>query len=203
LAGRNWQVTHIDWRQHVAYVEPEEMDEKGRSRWQGTGGALHFELCRAVRRVLTGVDPKAEISARARRALDEAREPFSWLDDESTAVVRVGDGSPRWWTFSGYLVNSALTQLAAVGQGARASDTGVELGRSADLTNLEREVRRLSTEDPSAWPRAPVAPEMARDLKFEKCLPREFVGEMLGCRLEDHDGMAKTLAEPIRMVTLS
>lgn len=200
LAGRNWQVTHIDWREHVAYVEPEEMDEKGRSRWPGTGGALHFELCRAVRRVLTGVDPKAEISARARRALDEAREPFPWLDDASTVVVRGGDGPPRWWTFSGYLVNSALAHLSAAGHEMRASDTGVELGRAVDLTKLELELRRLSTEDPSAWPKAPVAPEMARELKFEKCLPRELVEEMLGDRVDDSAGMSKTLAEPLRNV---
>lgn len=203
LAGRNWQVTHIDWREHVAYVEPEEMDEKGRSRWPGTGGALHFDLCRAVRRVLTGVDPKAEISARARRALDDAREPFPWLDDASTVVVRGGDGPPRWWTFSGYLVNSALAYLSAVGHGARASDTGVEMGRAVDLTKLERDVRRLSTEDPSAWPKAPVAPEMARELKFEKCLPRELVEQMLGHRVDDSPGMRKTLAEHVRTVTVS
>ena len=167
---------------------------------RSAGGALHFELCRAVRRVLTGVDPKAEISARARRALDDAREPFPWLDDASTVVVRGGDGPPRWWTFSGYLVNSALAHFSAAGHGARASDTGVELGRAADLTKLEREVRRLSTEDPNAWPKAPVAPEMARELKFEKCLPRELVAEMLRSRIDDSAGMRKTLAEPLRTV---
>jgi ATP-dependent helicase Lhr and Lhr-like helicase len=202
LAGRNWQVTHIDWRQHVAYVEPEVMEEKGRSRWPGSGGALHFELCRAVRRVLTGVDPKAEISARARRALDEAREPFPWLDDTSTVVVRSGSAAPRWWTFSGYRVNSALARLSAVGNGARASDTGIALGGRADLTKLEREVRRLSTEGASVWPKAPIAPEMARELKFEKCLPPELVSEMLAARVDDTVGMRRTLAEPVRVVSV-
>jgi ATP-dependent Lhr-like helicase len=203
LAGRNWQVTHIDWRQHVAYVEPEAIDEKGRSRWPGSGGALHFDLCRAIRRVLTGTDPKAEISSRARTALQEARARFSWLDDASTVFLVDADRPPRWWTFSGRLVNSALAQLSAAGNGARPSDTWVELGRTADFAALEREVRRRSAKDPGAWPKASVAPEISRDLKFERCLPREIVEEMFGVRLGDTEGMRRTLAEPLRIVKMS
>jgi len=167
------------------------MDEKGRSRWPGIGGALHFELCRAVRRVLTGVDPKAEISARARRALDDAREPFPWLDDASTVVV-----VDLLWLPCELCAHPALVR----GNGARAFDTGVEMGRAVELTNLEREVRRLSTEDASAWPKAPVAPEMSGELKFEKCVSRELVEEMLGHRVDDSACMRKTLAEPLRTV---
>jgi hypothetical protein len=40
---------------------------------------------------------------------------------------------------------------------------------------------------------------MARELKFEKCLPRELE-EMLGDRVDDSAGMSKTLAEPLRTV---
>ena len=35
LAGRAWQVTHLDWTAKVAYVAPSET--KGRSRWLGGG----------------------------------------------------------------------------------------------------------------------------------------------------------------------
>jgi len=41
---------------------------------------------------------------------------------------------------------------------------------------------------------------MAREPKFEKCLPRELVEEILGHRVDDSAGMSKTLAEPLRNV---
>jgi ATP-dependent Lhr-like helicase len=51
LAGRAGRVTHLDWKRRWAYVEPAE--DVGRSRWRGGGQFLGFELCRAIRRVLT------------------------------------------------------------------------------------------------------------------------------------------------------
>ncbi|MCP4653972.1 MAG: hypothetical protein GY856_01000, partial [bacterium] len=51
LAGRSWAVTRTSWRERIAWVEPTE--EEGRSQWLGTGQPLHFDLCRAVRRVLS------------------------------------------------------------------------------------------------------------------------------------------------------
>ena len=44
LAGRSWEVAHVDWDRRVAYVKT--TSEKGRSRWIGPGIPLRFELCR-------------------------------------------------------------------------------------------------------------------------------------------------------------
>ncbi len=77
LAGKSWEVSHVDWRRRVAYVKAS--PEKGRSRWLGPGTLLHFDLCRAIRRVLAGNSLGIEISRRARSRLDEIRTSFPWV----------------------------------------------------------------------------------------------------------------------------
>ena len=69
LAGRSWAVTHTNWRDRMAYVEPAE--EEGRSQWLGSGQPLHFDLCRAVRRVLARAKLSAPLTSRGLDALRE------------------------------------------------------------------------------------------------------------------------------------
>jgi len=47
LAGRPWEVTHIDWRRKRAYVEPSH--RVGRSTWMGEPRAYSLELADAIR----------------------------------------------------------------------------------------------------------------------------------------------------------
>ena len=51
LAGRSWQVNHVDWRRKVAFVEA--VKASGRSRWFGLGPHMGFELCQAYKTILT------------------------------------------------------------------------------------------------------------------------------------------------------
>lgn len=43
--------------------------------------------------MLSGIDAPAELSSRAKAKLEDAREPFHWLDDESTAIVKSPAGA--------------------------------------------------------------------------------------------------------------
>src|SRR4051812_19737845 len=52
LGGRAWGVRDVDWNRKVVWVEP--VDEPGRSRWAGSGGALSWNLCQAIRQVICG-----------------------------------------------------------------------------------------------------------------------------------------------------
>ena len=87
LAGRSWEVSHVDWQHRVAYVKAS--TERGRSRWIGPGAPLSFDLCRAIRRILVEGSLCIDISRRARSKLDELQHDFSWVDDSGTA------GRPR------------------------------------------------------------------------------------------------------------
>ena len=71
LAGRSWEVTHVDWDRRVACVKA--TTGKGRSRWIGQGIPLSFDLCRAIRRVLDEGTLEVRLSRRARTKLDEIR----------------------------------------------------------------------------------------------------------------------------------
>src|SRR5262249_19882940 len=121
LAGRSWRVTSLDWPRRLAYVEPSEMP--GRSRWLGSPGALHFELCRAIHRVLVSGRCPASLSARARTRLVEIMAKFPWLVDDATAIVHDPEGDVRWWTFAGLRSNAALrTALGRVTEGMPPAD---------------------------------------------------------------------------------
>lgn len=106
LAGRSWEVAHVDWERRVAYVKAAK--ERGRSRWMGAGIALSFELCRAVRQVRTEGTLDVELTRRAGTRLGEIRNDLSWIDATTTAIVRDPAGATRWWTFAGLRANTML-----------------------------------------------------------------------------------------------
>ena len=109
LAGRSWEVSWVDWDRRVAYVKA--TTEKGHSRWIGPGMPLSFNLCRAIRQVLAEGTLDIELSNRAGIKLDQVRQQFSWVDLDSTAVVRDSAGTSRWWTFAGIRANLMLGEL--------------------------------------------------------------------------------------------
>ena len=123
LAGRPWVVTHVDWDAKVAYVQPTKED--GKSRWLGTGQPLHFELCQAIARVLSGNHAKQGLSARASERLGTIAAGFTWLEPGMTWLVKTADGVVIWWTFAGLNANAALAE------GLRAQ--GINTGRVDNL----------------------------------------------------------------------
>ncbi len=198
LAGRSWAVLHIDWRRRAAYVEPTR--EAGRSQWLGSGQPLHFDLCRAVRRVLARGEPAVNLTARGKQALESLVEGFSWVNEHGTAVVRESGGSQSWWTFAGLAANSALA--AHLGplqrEGARGHNLAITLDSSATASEIER---RLEAVDPAqAAAGVPVSDEALEGLKFHACLPRALAVRTLTARFADPEAVEACLTEPIRSV---
>ena len=106
LAGRSWEVSHIDWHHRIAYVKASA--ERGRSRWIGRGVPLSFDLCRALRRVLVEGSLDINVSKRARMKLEELQRGFSCVDTAGTVLVRDQAGTSHWWTFAGLRANANL-----------------------------------------------------------------------------------------------
>ena len=201
LAGRNWEVSHVDWDRRVAYVKA--TVEKGRSRWIGPGIPLGFELCRAIRRVLDDGTLDIELSRRARTKLVEMRQHFSWVDTTATAIVRDTAGASRWWTFAGLRANTMLGELIGTHRLPTAREENLSI-RLQDGTGAEDLKSRLDQVDAEAQEAVfPVTDEAVEALKFSACLPRELAERTLRARNSDGPAASTCLREPIRQVTVA
>ncbi|MFF0691323.1 DEAD/DEAH box helicase [Streptomyces tendae] len=200
LAGRSWQVTHIDFRRQRCFVSP--VDEGGLARWAGFGSerVLSFELARAARNVLLGEDPPVRLTGRAAARLAEAREAhLEAVHPGGTVVTRRPHGDIHWWTWAGHRANATLAAtLAPV----------VSLQRShAHRIRLRDDVTVQEWSHAVAQAREGLTlPEIdwraVRGLKFAEALPARLAEATLAARTVDERGAGLTLGEPVRFVML-
>src|SRR5262249_11307960 len=106
LAGRSWQLEEIDWRRRIAFVVP--AVDPGDSKWIGAGQPLGFELCRTMRDVVCGDEPRVTLSRRAKADLARLRDELGFVSRESTTLATERSERSRWWTFAGTLANIEL-----------------------------------------------------------------------------------------------
>jgi len=201
LAGRSWEVSHVDWKRRVAYVKA--TTEKGRSRWIGPGIPLRFDLCRAIRRVLDEGTLDVRFSRRARTKLDAIRKSFSWVDATGTVVVRDTTGARRWWTFAGLRANITLGELIGTLRLPAFRDDNLSI-RLRDGVGVEELRRRLDAVEVETTEEAfPVSDEAVDALKFSACLPKELAVRTLRERGSDPTAVSTCLQEPIRQIALA
>ena len=199
LAGRNWELTHVDWNHRTAYVKAG--THGGRSRWIGRGTPLHFELCRALRKVLDEGMTEERLSGRARKRLREVRAGFPWVDASTTTVVRDAAGVDRWWTFAGARANVTLGALLGADRPSTSRQDNLSIRLREDV-GLDELKRRLDVDADAASAALPVADDSVDSLKFAACLPRELAVRTLRERSADRKAVRACLREPIRQVTL-
>ena len=201
LAGRSWEVTHVDWDRRVAYVKA--TTGKGRSRWIGQGIPLSFDLCRAIRRVLDEGTLEVRLSRRARTKLDEIRGSFSWVDAAGTVIIRDTTVASRWWTFAGLRANTTLGNVIGTLRLPTTREDNLSI-RLRDGVGVEELRRRLDAATAEATQGAlPVTDEAVDSLKFSACLPRELAARTLRVRGSDPGAVRTCLQEPIRQVKLA
>ena len=201
LAGRSWEVSHVDWDRRIAYVQA--VTEKGRSLWVGSGIPLRFELCRAIRQVLVDGNLDVELTRRARAKRDELRDAFSWVDSTGTAVVRDKAGNNRWWTFAGLRANTMLGELIGTLRlpKSREDNLAIRLGEGASVEDLTRTLDHGDVDGEGNV--FPVTDAAVDALKFSACLPRELASRTLRERGSDWNGVRTCRQESIRQVVLT
>ena len=201
LAGRSWEVSHVDWKHRVAYVRVS--TERGRSRRIGSGVPLSFDLCRAIRRVLVEGSHGIGTSQRARLKLDELQEDFSWVDAGGTALVRDQAGASRWWTFAGLRANMTLGELAGPLRlpTSREHKLSFRLRDGVSADELKARLRDKPTEGVEDF--FPVSDDAVDSIKFSGCLPRQLAVRTLRRRGSDTRSVGTCLREPLRHVTLA
>ncbi|MDJ0462990.1 DEAD/DEAH box helicase [Streptomyces sp. H27-C3] len=198
LAGRNWQVTYIDWSRRRCFVEP--VDGGGKARWGGVGSGrtASYELTRAAREVLLGSDPPVALTVRATAALAQAREGSSeMVHPDGTVIVRGGrDTNMRWWTWAGYRANATLaaTLTTIADPLQRPTDTCIRLRE--DVTPAEWRKATAEAVDQLCLPA--VDARALNGLKFSAALPTRLAEATLAARLADLDGAAAALREQSR-----
>ena len=201
LAGRSWEVSHVDWDRRVAYVKAS--PEKGRSRWLGPGTPLRFDLCRAIRRVLAESGLGIEVSRRARSRLDEIQQSYTWVDAGSTALVRDPAGASRWWTFAGIRANAMLGELLGTLRSPTFRDANLSIRLRAGVAFEELKRRLDDAPADVATCAFPVTDDAVDALKFSACLPRRLAVRTLQERGADRDAVRACLSEPMRQVILT
>ncbi len=195
LGGRYWTVKFVDWRRRRAYVEP--TDTGGRSRWLSSGQPLHFHVCQAVARVLSGAELNFKMSRRAHRQLAESQDQFAWVDGLSSALVKDCDRL-TWWTFAGRLFNAAVAaQLRARGYAARYDNYSVSLGRGAGASLSPNDIRELLHDTVPAFS-TPLAQAAIADIKFIECVPPSLVARMTAARFDQSHVREALLRAPLR-----
>ncbi len=175
LAGRSWQVGHIDWEHQTAQVTP--ADELGKSRWLGESRPLSNRLCQAVRTVLLDSDARSWWSKRAKDQIASARENAPAVAPDAT-VVEIDSDRARvtWWTFAGLNANF---ELAASWLGTvRFDNFSVTLEGRIPLDRIREWIRAESLVDPTRLDQLP-------RWKFHECLPPKLEKESLLSRLHD------------------
>lgn len=190
LAGRSWQVNHIDWKRRRCFVEP--TDAWSKMKWMGAPAPLPYALCQAQRDVLLGVDPSVTLSQRAAAALARAREDHQGEVSSRGLVIGVGDRDVWWWTWAGARANATLQ--------AALPDV---VDPKQQLSNY-----RLRLLGPDAADRlgdahadlASALPAVSRDalsgLKFAEVLPPHLAVATVAARMADPVGATHALAAP-------
>ncbi|MFJ1881505.1 DEAD/DEAH box helicase [Streptomyces sp. NPDC088137] len=202
LAGRSWLVTYIDWHRKRCFVEP--TDSGGKAKWSGLGfeRATSFELMRAMREVLLGVDPDVALSKRAVTALAEARDHFmDVVHPGGTLITRTSGGQVRWWTWAGHRANATLaaTLGTVVAPAQRVNDCWIRLREDVDRQHWKQAVADVS--DQLCLP--DVDQRAVKGLKFGEALPPRLAQATLATRFADLEGAQAVLEAPVRFVTLT
>ncbi|MBP0458332.1 DEAD/DEAH box helicase [Streptomyces montanisoli] len=199
LAGRNWQVTYIDWRRKRCFVEP--VDGGGKAKWSGTGfgQGASYRLVRAVREVLLGAAPPVSLTRRAQGRLEEAREHFmECVHPGGTVIVRERGKADqlRWWTWAGHRANATLaaTLGSAAVPGQRINDHWVRL--RDDLTAGDWKLARQGAAERLALP--DIDERAVQGLKFSDALPPRLAEATLSIRLADLGSATAVLSEQAR-----
>jgi ATP-dependent Lhr-like helicase len=195
LGGAAWGVREIDWGRRVAWVEP--VEERGRSRWGGAGGALSLELCRAMRSVLGDSGLPESASRRAASRLEEIRETFWFVREGATALVPDRERRrSRWWTFAGARANGEI--------GARLQARELRVASSDDLG-----VTVLGSPNSSALHDALTAGEVTTEVdirrleavKFSEAVPVRLLQILVERRDADPAGVRAVQGEPVETVS--
>jgi ATP-dependent Lhr-like helicase len=193
LAGRSWKVRDLDWSGWKAFVEPAAYG--GRSTWLGSGRPYSFELCQAVKKVITSEAHFPFLSRRGEQALEESRGEHDWVNPDST-VLRLGPngGDSEWWTFAGRKANDRLAWMLQERSTLESDGDNFRLQLNTPVSEEEFAQALQTLREASAKEAQPVTGDGLTGLKFSECLPATALGRICDYRQHQADRLAALIA---------
>ncbi|WP_136709620.1 DEAD/DEAH box helicase [Agromyces sp. H66] len=191
LAGRAWKVQSVDWQKHEVVVS--EDPEKGKVRWASEPIAESFEMMRARREVLLGVDPAVKLSKRAVVRLEGGRTLHGERVDDGGLVMQRGGTAVRFWTWAGLRANQTLIAGMGLSDSATAANEGILLPVDIGVAD----VRGADVRDAVPW----ISPDAVAGLKFSAALPGGLAQETLAERFADRVGAMEIVTDGIVMAS--
>lgn len=195
LAGRSWQVTHVDWPRRRCFVDP--VDTGGRAKWSGLGGGVSYEIAQGMRAVLLGDDPAGvTLTRRAKGTLAELRESY---DDAVTADAHVvalpSEGAGRWWTWAGTAANRTLQASlpTLVDPRQRIDEKSLRLFPGVGPSEVSDAISAIT------WRNPVVASNAIAGLKFSAALPPRLARDTLAQRMGNQSAAAAVVSVPRRI----
>lgn len=203
LAGRYWEVTHVDWSRRLAQVKP--ATSPGKSRWVSRSVGRSLELCEAMRQVLLGQALGQDCwSKRTQARLEEQQAELSWLEPDVHQLIDQGDGLLELWTFAGSGCNRLLAAAlqARVRAKIKTDDLCIRLELASDekIETVLQVLHSLPETLPSLTDDELKALEAA---KFSTCLPPSLRRKMLVVRFGDAQAYGRVRAREVRGVRIS
>jgi ATP-dependent Lhr-like helicase len=200
LGGRAWNVTRIEWKQRVAYVEPAE--EAGIARWLGTARPISQKIAAMTRTLLCDTTDRPFWSQRARNVMHALRSACPWLQDSHTVLLPARSSGYLWYTFAGTKANLALASELRKRLDVPVKSNHLLLridstGSIAEITAAIDLLRHLSP--------AQIHPDIderaIQGLKFSDCLSPELARQVMQERYADSDGLSICLREPLLSIS--
>jgi ATP-dependent Lhr-like helicase len=195
LGGRSWKVADVDWPRRRVAVVPSEGG--GKTRWLGTGRMLSFSICRAEERIITGADPRCQISHRATERLVAIRGRLQFVDGHSLPLVSGEFDHVTAWLFAGGLVSASVARAL--------NDDGLAVVRWNDVSvvvrahNPEKVSRALN--DVNVTTAHPALPsDLPNAIKFGLCLPAQLTEAVIVARTSRPEDLANALSRNRRMI---
>jgi len=181
LAGRQWIVKDVNYRQRQVHVAP--CNERGRSRWMGSGAEIGCRLASTYKEVLVGDQDSPRWSKRAVSQIGTIRGQYSWLR-EGSLVVRIDGNLYECWTFAGTRFNRILASLlddslAPVASNAYQVIWRTDLAKEEVAQTLAAKIEDVQSGSHQYTP----DPVLADEIKFHEAVPCELLIEMLQARL--------------------
>ncbi len=203
LAGRNWEVTHVDWARRIAFVRVS--TARGRSRWAGARVGMGFEQTREVSNILGGNERSPRWSNRASATIAELRCESEILGTALPTVQRnPNDHSLEWWSYAGIATNQLLSDAAVelLGVESQADDFKVCFPSSTNAIQMHDFWRSL-IEIPDVTKLLHVTPEVLSEVKFSEALPQYLAERVYRSKVVEIHGVERVFAEVAELLKAS
>lgn len=200
LGGRAWLVVSLNHEERLVRVRGAPRGKK--PSWGGfVPQFLGFEVCQAMKDILTSDEEYPFLDAKAKAALAEWRGDLGQLLRRSGDALQFDGTTITWWTFAGGRINQTLKYALEWKGGWKVVPDNFSIKVQGDGVSFDT-VSRLFDElrSPSFWE----ATETRRHLlalvpeyrlsKFQRVLPDPWQVEMVGGYLLDFEATARFLA---------